>query len=139
MLRHRLNFKRFRAVLTRTAGGTSTFTERHQLVYRSLMIMKMEPADAEAIARIFADHDTTDLPRQIGASSRTLFRFHDLYLHLIEADRDIMGNLYAARNHPIFRDTNDRLRKLLTPYSQDWRELKDSSAEVFYNCRWDGK
>lgn len=103
------------------------------------MVMKMDPADADAVARIFGDHDKTDLPRQIGASSRTLFHFHDLYLHLIEADTDIMDNLYAARTHPIFRNTNERLRHLLTPYSSDWSQLKDSSAKAFYSCRWDGK
>lgn len=100
------------------------------------MVMRMDAANADAVAAAFADHDDTGLPQEIGASSRTLFRFQDLYMHLIEADTDIMGNLYQARSHPIFQRTNTRLSELLTPYSPDWSELKDSKAEVFYHRSW---
>jgi hypothetical protein len=100
------------------------------------MVMRMNPADVEEVANIFTAHDRTSLPREIGASRRTLFRFHDLYLHLIEAEVDIMDGLYKARTHPIFKETNERLGRLLTPYSPHWRELKDSRAEVFYSCCW---
>jgi hypothetical protein len=102
------------------------------LVYRALMVMKMNPANADLVAEAFAEHDRTSLPVEIGANRRILFRFHDLYMHLIEAENDIMNNLYRAREHPIFQKTNDRLAELLTPYSPDWQELKDSKADAFY-------
>ena len=100
------------------------------------MVMRMDAANADAVAAAFAEHDQTSLPREIGANSRTLFRFHDLYMHLIEADTDIMGNLYRARAHPDFQKTNARLSELLAPYSPNWSELKDSKAEVFYHRSW---
>ncbi|WP_158884922.1 TcmI family type II polyketide cyclase [Amycolatopsis anabasis] len=107
------------------------------MVYRALMVMRMNPENAEQVAAAFAEHDRTTLPVEIGANRRTLFRFHDLYLHLIEADEDIMASLYRAREHPVFRKTNDRLSGLLTPYAPDWTELKDSKAEAFYTWEAD--
>jgi hypothetical protein len=107
------------------------------MTHRTLMIMRMEPVHARDVARVFAEHDRTGLPQRIGASARTLFRFHDLYMHLIEAEEDIVDRLDAYRDHPVFQDTNERLRDLLRPYSPTWRDLRDSRAEQFYSCRWD--
>jgi hypothetical protein len=96
------------------------------------MIRRMQPQHAPEVAEIFAEHDRTDLPLEIGASRRVLFRFHDLYMHLIEAPEDIMGRLYQARTHPIFQQTDQRLAKLLTPYSAETVDMRDSRAEIFY-------
>jgi cyclase/tetracenomycin F2 cyclase len=101
------------------------------------MIRRMRTEDAPLVADIFAEHDRTDLPREIGASRRVLFRYQDLYMHLIEAEDDIMGRLYEARTHPIFQKTNDRLGEILTPYSPDWPSMADSRAEIFYTWQAD--
>ena len=61
------------------------------------------PGETEAVARIFADSDASELPRMIGVSRRMLFRFHDLYFHLVEADKDISPNLDKARSDPLYR------------------------------------
>jgi hypothetical protein len=53
---------------------------------RTLIVARMEPEEADAVAQIFSDSDATELPGMIGLSRRTLFRFHDLYFHLVEAD-----------------------------------------------------
>ncbi|MEU6770060.1 TcmI family type II polyketide cyclase [Streptomyces sp. NPDC046759] len=102
------------------------------MAYRALMVLRMDPADADHVAAAFAEHDKTELPVEIGVRRRVLFRFHDLYMHLIEADDDIMDRLYEARSNPLFQQVNERVGQFLTPYAQDWREIRDSKAEVFY-------
>ncbi|KDN22649.1 TcmI family type II polyketide cyclase [Amycolatopsis rifamycinica] len=103
------------------------------MAYRALMVLRMDPDDADQVAAAFAEHDRTSLPGELGVTRRTLFRFHDLYFHLIEAEDDIMPSLHAARGNPHFRKVNDEVGQYLTPYSADWSELKDSQAEVFYS------
>lgn len=101
-------------------------------MHRTLIVARMEPDQAPAIAKIFAESDATELPHMIGVSRRTLFRFHDLYFHLVEADEDITPNLYKARSHPLYDDINRRLANHVRPYDPNWREPKDAMAEPFY-------
>ncbi|GGP51293.1 TcmI family type II polyketide cyclase [Streptomyces abikoensis] len=102
------------------------------MAYRALMVLRMDPDDAEHVAAAFAEHDGTGLPEEIGLSRRVLFRFHDLYMHLIEADEDIMPKLLEARSDPRFQAVNSEVGKYLTPYSSQWQQLTDSKAEVIY-------
>ncbi|OKK03844.1 polyketide synthase [Streptomyces sp. CB03234] len=107
------------------------------MAYRALMVLRMNPEDAPRVAAAFAEHDKTALPGEIGVRRRVLFRFHDLYMHLIEADDDIMERLYQARSSPLFQQVNERVGQYLTPYCADWKELKDSRADVFYTWEAD--
>lgn len=107
------------------------------MAYRALMVMRMDPGDAGAVSDIFAAHDDTGLPREIGATGRSLFRFHDLYMHLIEGEVDVVSRLPQYRDHPTFRETDEQLRRFLRPYSPQWRQLSDSQAEIFYTRRWE--
>lgn len=99
---------------------------------RTLIVARMKPADADAVAGIFAESDATELPEMIGVSRRTLFRFHDLYFHLVEGDTDITPDLYKARSHPLFQDVNTKLARYMRPYDPSWKEPKDSMATQFY-------
>jgi cyclase len=101
-------------------------------VHRSLIVARMNPADADAVAGIFARSDATELPRIVGVSRRTLFRFHDLYFHLVEADDDITPSLYQARTHPLYQDINTELGRYVRPYDPNWREPRDAMATLFY-------
>jgi cyclase len=101
-------------------------------MHRTLIVARLDPGPAEAIADIFAESDATELPRLIGVSRRTLFRFHDLYFHLVEADDDITPDLYKAREHPLYKDINKRLADHVRPYDPNWKEPKDAMAEPFY-------
>ncbi|AZM50218.1 TcmI family type II polyketide cyclase [Streptomyces sp. WAC 06738] len=107
------------------------------MAYRALMVLRMNPADAPHVAAAFAEHDETVLPREIGVRRRVLFRFHDLYMHLIEADDDIMDRLYRARSSALFQQVNERVGRFLTPYDAAWKELKDSRADIFYTWEAD--
>jgi cyclase len=101
-------------------------------VHHTLIVARMEPAEADNVAQIFADSDATDLPRMIGVSQRTLFRFHDLYFHLVTAHQDISPDLYRARSHALYEDINKRLASHIRPYDPNWREPKDAMAVPFY-------
>lgn len=100
---------------------------------RTLIVARLDPADAAAVAEIFAESDRTELPRLLGVKRRTLFRFHELYFHLVEADRDIGTAVNEVRAHPLFQDVNVKLAEYMRPYDPSWREPKDSMAIPFYS------
>ncbi|GAB2721655.1 TcmI family type II polyketide cyclase [Kitasatospora kifunensis] len=101
-------------------------------MHRTLIVAKLQPGKVDDIAGIFGDSDATELPHLIGVSRRTLFRFHDLYFHLVEADQDIAPDLYKARSHPLYNDINTRLAACVSPYDPNWKEPKDAMATPFY-------
>jgi len=101
--------------------------------HRTLIVARMDAADADSVAEVFARSDATDLPHRIGVSRRTLFRFHDLYFHLVEAERDVAEQVDQARTHPLFREVNEQLRPFIQPYSPDWRGPRDAMAASFYS------
>lgn len=101
-------------------------------MHRTLIVARMNPGEATAVARIFADSDATELPRMIGVSRRTLFRFHDLYFHLVEADKDISPDLDKARSHPLYYGISEQLSHHIRPYDPSWREPRDAMAIPFY-------
>lgn len=102
------------------------------MAHRTLIVARMEDKDSDAVAELFAKSDSTELPHLIGVSRRTLFRFHGLYFHLVEADNDISPNLYKARSHPLYGEINKGLAEYMTPFDPDWQEPKDAMAEPFY-------
>jgi hypothetical protein len=105
------------------------------MTYRALMIRRWDPAHRDRIAEIFRAHDETELPAQIGATRRTLFGYHDLYFHLIEAEDDFRERLFAAVGDQRFRTVDDELATLLTPYRADTPSMAQAQAEPFYDWR----
>jgi cyclase len=101
-------------------------------MHQTLIVAKMHSSNADAVADIFAESDATDLPRMIGVRRRTLFRFHDLYLHLVQADEDIYPALSRARSHELYNQINSRLSEFISPYDPNWKEPKDAMATPFY-------
>ncbi|WP_406036580.1 TcmI family type II polyketide cyclase [Micromonospora sp. NBC_00898] len=101
-------------------------------MHRTLIIAKLKTDEPQRIGDVFAESDATGLPHMIGVSRRLLFTFHDLYLHLVEADDDISPNLYQARSHPLYQDINTRLTEFVSPYDPNWKEPKDAMASPFY-------
>lgn len=101
-------------------------------MHRTLIVARLQPGAADPIADIFAESDSTELPQMVGVNRRTLFQFHDLYFHLVEADQDITENLYRARSHPLYRDMSERLTAHVRPYDPNWKEPKDAMAQPFY-------
>ena len=105
---------------------------------RVVFIDRMNPSDAGEVAKIWTAHDATPLPRVIGVHRRSLYRFHGLYIHMVEAADDVPGSLtdriYDARTAPEFLQARDALEGFLRPYMADSRTLRDTEAEEFY--RW---
>jgi cyclase len=112
--------------------GLSHHIAGGETVHRTLIVAKLRTDDPQKIADVFAESDATDLPHMVGVSRRTLFNFHDLYFHLVEADDDISPNLYRARSHELYKDINTKLAKLVSPYDPNWKEPKDAMASPFY-------
>nr|AHX24699.1 cyclase [uncultured bacterium] len=101
-------------------------------MHRTLIVARLRTDDPQRIADAFGSSDETELPHLVGVSRRTLFTFHDLYFHLVEADQDISPSLYRARSHPLYTDLNQRLAQLVAPYDPNWKEPKDAMASPFY-------
>jgi cyclase len=104
---------------------------------QTLIVARMDPDRAPAVADLFTESDNTALPYLVGVTRRTLFSFHDLYFHLIEAGEDLARNLYAARQNPLFVELNEKLSQHITPYSPAWREPRDAMATAFYSWQSD--
>lgn len=100
---------------------------------RHLFVLRMPPENAPAVAALFAEHDQGDMPRVVGLTRRTLFRFNDLYMHLVEGPDDLLARLAAERERPDFRDIDGKLGAYLQRYDpENWRSIKDSGATPFY-------
>ncbi|HEY8374628.1 MAG TPA: TcmI family type II polyketide cyclase [Pseudonocardiaceae bacterium] len=101
-------------------------------MHRTLIVARLRTDDPQKIADVFAESDATELPHMVGVSRRTLFHFHDLYFHLVEADKDINPSLYKARSTDLYQDIHERLLPLVSPYDPNWKEPKDAMATPFY-------
>lgn len=102
---------------------------------RSLIVAKVLPTAEGRVAEIFAESDATELPRLVGVRHRSLYRLHDLYVHLLETESSGAGAVENARQHPEFVQVSDRLRPYISPYLPTWRSPRDAMARCFY--QWD--
>ncbi|MFF0473812.1 TcmI family type II polyketide cyclase [Streptomyces sp. NPDC004284] len=105
-------------------------------MHHALIVARMAPGSAPAIADVFADSDRGELPHLVGVSRRSLFQFGDVYLHLIESEQDPAPNVARLTGHPEFRDVSKRLEAYVSAYDPTtWRSPKDAMAHCFY--RWE--
>ncbi|MFY1636347.1 TcmI family type II polyketide cyclase [Solwaraspora sp. WMMB335] len=104
---------------------------------RSLIIAKVVPDAEQQVAEIFAESDQTELPGLAGVRHRSLYRLHDLYVHLIETDDIGPDAIAAARRHPEFDRVSGRLARYISPYLASWRSPRDALAHRFYH--WDAQ
>ncbi|WP_405432471.1 TcmI family type II polyketide cyclase [Micromonospora sp. NBC_00617] len=99
---------------------------------RSLIVAKVVPTAEEQVADIFAESDATELPRLVGVRHRSLYRLHDLYVHLLDTEHPAQEAVEAARGHPEFVRVSERLRPYVSPYLPTWRSPRDAMAHCFY-------
>jgi cyclase len=102
---------------------------------RTVIVARMLPGSAAEVAKIFAESDRTSLPRDLGVSERTLYSLGDLYVHLVDFDRDAAQAMAEAQGHPGFHDISERLRPHISPYLPTWRSPRDAIADSFYQWR----
>lgn len=103
---------------------------------RMLLISKMNPASADTVARLFAEHDQSDLPVQLGITSRTLLHYQGMTMHLIQAEREFFDDLARLHNAAAFQELNGKLAGHLSPIVSDWKGIPDSRATEFYHKSW---
>ena len=102
-------------------------------MHQTMIIAKMAPADADKVADIFARSDATSMPHDIGVRSRSLYQFHELYVHLIDFDRPASEAMRIAQSLPSFRAVSDELRPFIEAYDPNWRSPQDAMARRFYH------
>ena len=108
------------------------------MVERGVIVARLKPGAQEAVAGIFAESDAGELPRLAGVRHRSLFAFGDVYIHLVEIDRDLQDALSDIRDHALFREISERLEAHIEPYDPvTWRSPRDAMAQQFY--RWDAE
>lgn len=78
-------------------------------MHHALIVARMAPGSAPAIADVFADSDRGELPHLVGVARRSLFQFGDVYLHLIESEQDPAPQVARLAGHPEFRGVSERL------------------------------
>ena len=98
-----------------------------------MIIAKMSPADADDVAAVFSRYDATSMPHEIGVRHRSLFRFHGLYVHLIEFDRPPQAAMQIAQSLPAFRAVSEDLKPYIEAYDPNWRSPADAMARRFYH------
>ncbi len=104
-------------------------------MHSTLIVARIEPQDAAAVARLFGEFDRTDMPDLMGTRRRQLFHYRGLYFHLQDFDADDGGEaIEAAKAHPSFVQISDDLKQFITAYEpRTWRSPKDAMATRFYH------
>jgi cyclase len=105
-------------------------------IQRGLIVARIKPGAQDKVAELFAQSDAGELPALAGVRHRSLFALGDVYVHLVELDRDFAGAVSDVREHPLFRELSAKLDAYIEPYDPaTWRSPKDAMAAEFY--RWD--
>lgn len=98
-----------------------------------MIIARMAPTDADAVASVFGRYDATPMPYEIGVQRRSLYQFHGIYVHLIDFDRPAQEAMKIAQSLPDFRAVSQDLRPYIEAYDPDWRSPQDAMARRFYH------
>jgi cyclase len=98
-----------------------------------MIIAKMAPADADDVAAVFGRYDATSMPHEIGVVNRSLYTFHDIYVHLIDFDRPPSEAMRIAQSLPAFRAVSEDLKPYIEAYDPNWRSPQDAMARRFYH------
>jgi len=105
-------------------------------IKRGVIVAKIKPGSEDAVAKLFAESDESDLPQIAGVRHRSLFVLDDVYIHLVELDEDFASTVDNVRDHPLFIEISRRLDEHITPYNPEtWKSPKDAQAREFYS--WD--
>ena len=102
-------------------------------MHQTMIIARMAATDADDVAAVFGRYDATAMPHEIGVRNRSLFSFHDLYVHLIEFSRPPAEAMQIAQALPSFRAVSDDLRPYIEAYDPNWRSPRDAMAHRFYH------
>lgn len=109
-------------------------------MHSTLIVARMKPENADNVAKIFADFDSTEMPGHMGTRRRQLFSYRGLYFHLQDFDSDDTGTssgrerIEGAKSHPLFVDVSTKLKEFIEAYDpKTWRSPADAMATRFYH------
>ncbi len=106
-------------------------------MHSTLIVARMQPHDAENVARTFQEFDKTEMPGLMGTRRRQLFHFRGLYFHMQDFDTDDGGSaIEATKAHPQFVQISEDLKAYIGAYDPaTWRSPKDATATRFYHWK----
>ena len=105
-------------------------------IQRGVIIARIKPGAHDAVAKLFAASDVGPLPALAGVRHRSLFALGDVYVHLVEVEREFGVAVEDIREHPLFRELSAELDAYIEPYDPaTWRTPADAMARRFYS--WD--
>jgi hypothetical protein len=102
-------------------------------MHTTLIVAKYTPGTESEIARLFAESDATELPTILEVRRRKLFGFHDIYIHMVEAESPVGPRLERNRQNPHFQQISKDLDEFITPFEGRWGSLHQASARQFYH------
>jgi cyclase len=103
--------------------------------HSTLIVARLRPESGDAVANLFTEFDSGEMPSRMGTRRRQLFHYRDLYFHLQDFDDEHGGEaIEAARSHPLFVQISVDLKEYIEPYDPStWRTPADAMAERFYH------
>jgi cyclase len=110
-------------------------SEKEEIMHSTLIVARMEPADADRVAALFRDFDATEMPDLMGTRRRQLFHYHGLYFHLQDFDQDNGGErIEDAKADARFVAISQDLKPFIGAYDPaTWRSPADAMARRFYD------
>ena len=104
-------------------------------MYSTLIVARMRPESSDAVAGMFAEFDSGEMPHLMGTHRRELFHYGGLYFHLQDFDEKHGGEaIEATRSHPSFIHISDGLKQFIDAYDPTtWRTPADAMATRFYH------
>ncbi|MEU4834416.1 TcmI family type II polyketide cyclase [Streptosporangium sp. NPDC023615] len=102
-------------------------------MHTTLIVAHFKPGSEAEIARLFAESDATELPHIIGVKRRKLFTFHDIYIHMVEAEQPVAGPVTSHHDSPLFQKISKALDEHIMPFEGRWGSIQQASAQQFYH------
>jgi hypothetical protein len=102
-------------------------------MHTTLIVARFRPGSEGEIARLFAESDATDLPDIIGVQRRKLFTFHDLYIHMVEAEKPVGPAVEREHGTALFQQISKALDAHIIPFEGKWGSVHQASARQFYH------
>jgi cyclase len=104
-------------------------------MFSTLIVARIDPVSAPAVAELFARFDAGDMPHRMGTRRRQLFHYRGLYFHLQDFDADGGATaIESAKTAPEFVKISADLKPFIGAYDPaTWRSPQDAMAERFYD------
>ncbi len=102
-------------------------------LYRGIIVANYKPGSEDKIVAAFQRSDETELPRNIGVTSRHVWVQGDIYVHFVEARTSLPGVLKEYARDPLFQEVKAELDQYVTLIYPD---LPPSAKQIYqWRCQ----